>query len=33
MRDMSVRSYIAFDRENKLFLLDREVLLSEDIWR
>ena len=30
---MSVRSYIVDDREKKLFLLDREVLVSEDILR
>jgi p-cumate 2,3-dioxygenase alpha subunit len=30
---MSVRSYIIDDRERKTFLLDREVLVSEDILR
>ena len=30
---MSVRSYIIDDREKKTFLLDREVLVSEDILR
>ena len=28
---MSVRSYIIDDRERKTFLLDREVLVSDDI--
>jgi phenylpropionate dioxygenase-like ring-hydroxylating dioxygenase large terminal subunit len=28
---MSARSYIVDDRERKTFLLDREVLVSEDI--
>src|SRR5882757_954513 len=31
--DMSVRSYIVDDREKKTFLLDREVLVSEDVLR
>ena len=31
--DMSARSYIIDDREKKTFLLDREVLVSEDILR
>jgi p-cumate 2,3-dioxygenase subunit alpha len=30
---MSVRSYIVDDREQKRFLLDREVLVSEDVLR
>ena len=30
---MSVRSYIIDDREQKRFLLDREVLVSEDVLR
>ena len=30
---MSVRSYIVDDREKKRFLLDREVLVSEDVLR
>jgi hypothetical protein len=30
---MSVRSYIVDDREKKAFLLDREVLVSEDVLR
>ena len=30
---MSARSYIIDDRERKTFLLDREVLVSEDILR
>src|SRR5262245_45039041 len=30
---MSVRSYIVDDREKKTFLLDREVLVSEDVLR
>ena len=30
---MSVRSYIIDDRERQTFLLDREVLVSEDILR
>ena len=30
---MSVRSYIIDDRERKTFLLDREVLVSDDILR
>ena len=30
---MSVRSYIVDDREKKTFLLDREVLVSEEILR
>ena len=30
---MSARSYIVDDRERKTFLLDREVLVSEDILR
>ena len=30
---MSARSYIIDDREKKTFLLDREVLVSEDILR
>ena len=30
---MSVRSYIIDDREQKKFLLDREVLVSEDVLR
>src|SRR5713101_3449425 len=32
-RSMSVRSYIVDDRETKTFLLDREVLVSEEILR
>src|SRR5579871_3141349 len=32
-RDMSARSYIIDDRERKTFLLDREVLVSEEILR
>ena len=30
---MSARSYIVDDREKKTFLLDREVLVSDDILR
>ena len=30
---MPARSYIVDDRERKTFLLDREVLVSEDILR
>ena len=30
---MSARSYIVDDREKKRFLLDREVLVSEDVLR
>ena len=30
---MSIRSYIIDDREQKTFLLDREVHVSEDILR
>jgi hypothetical protein len=30
---MSVRSFIVDDREKKTFLLDREVLVSEDVLR
>ncbi|MEA2990574.1 MAG: p-cumate 2,3-dioxygenase subunit alpha, partial [Alphaproteobacteria bacterium] len=30
---MSARSYIIDDRERKTFLLDREVLVSDDILR
>jgi len=33
MKDMSARSYIVDDREKKTFLLDREVLVSEDVLR
>src|SRR5262249_15262002 len=32
-RQMSVRSYIVDDREKKIFLLDREVLVSEEVLR
>jgi p-cumate 2,3-dioxygenase subunit alpha len=30
---MPVRSYIVDDREKKTFLLDREVLVSDDVLR
>ena len=30
---MSVRSYIVDDHENKTFMLDREVLVSEEVLR